>query len=110
MRSAIGAAICLSLAFPVGARGATFSSTGSEQTLRVPAGVTSLPVTAVGGEGSAEGVRAGGRAGTAAGTLAVTPGQILYIEVGGTGAGSGFNGGGASGSTFPVTTGGGGGA
>jgi hypothetical protein len=86
---------------------AVFSSTGTEQTFTVPAGVTVLQVVAIGGHGgvgvtngSAGG--AGGPAQGVAGNLSVTPGQLLYIEVGGVGAAGasggsgGFNGGGPS--------------
>ena len=80
----------------------TFNATGGEQTFTVPAGTTSLTVTAVGGDGL------GGGAGTVGGglgarvdgaTLSVEPGQVLYVEVGrnSTGVAGGFNGGGASG-------------
>lgn len=95
----------------------TFSATGAEQTFVVPAGVTSVRVTAIGGRGGAGyGSNVPGGAGAAvAGTVAVTPGQTLYVEVGanGSSANSGsfqpvFNGGAAAGSgTSPGGTGGG---
>jgi hypothetical protein len=77
----------------------TFTYTGSEQTFTVPAGVTSLEVVAVGGHGG-NAARAGGAAAQVTGALSVTPGETLYVEVGGNGGegGSystgGFNGGG----------------
>src|SRR5439155_10057275 len=82
----------------------TFSSTGKEQALVVPAGVYSVDVLAIGGSG-APSAAAGGTGAHVSGELEVTPGETLYIEVGGNGsAGSGgFNGGGAG-------AGGGGGA
>jgi hypothetical protein len=93
-----------------------FKSTGKEQQLKVPAGVTSVHVVAIGASGgsggglSGEGLVApespGGRGGIVSGDLAVKPEQVLYIEVGGLpvrGAGcisaaclGGFNGGGSS--------------
>ncbi len=107
----------------IGAAGAdaqaveTFEYTGGEQTLVVPAGVTSVHVTAVGGRGGGAftGGGAGGAAAEVEGELSVTPGETLYVEVGGNGrselegGGGGFNGGG-SGAPIPFGAGGGGGA
>ena len=96
---------------------AAFASTGAEQTFVVPAGVTNVAVTLVGGTGGTgynlNGLLSPGGAGaTATAELAVTPGETLFVEVGGDGAlgivgegdlvGSeyglgGFNGGGNSG-------------
>jgi hypothetical protein len=86
----------------------TFKYTGEEQTFTVPAGVTSVHVTATGAAGSegSEGSAAGHAAITEA-ELPVTVGQILYVEVGGLPTTSpgcypqiacigGFNGGGSS--------------
>ncbi len=94
----------------------TFNFTGGAQTFTVPAGVSSINITtlgaeggagAIGGNGSAGG--AGGRGSRATGTLAVTPGQVLTIFVGGAGGAptAGFNGGGTGGN---ANSGGGGGA
>lgn len=96
-----------------------FSYTGSMQTFTVPAGVTSVTIEAWGAQGWS-GTYSGGLGGYATGTLAVTPGQDLYINVGGQGAvavgtgvpsGGGWNGGG-NGQTngSPNSAGGGGGA
>jgi hypothetical protein len=94
-------------ASPAGAiGGTTFTYTGGEQTYTVPAGVTSVTITAVGAPGgsSQDGV-AGGDGASVTATVPVTPGQTLYVEVGGSGAngpcaggdtGSAFNGGGSS--------------
>jgi Glycine rich protein len=104
------------LASPVAAAQATtqtFNYTGGEQTFTVPAGVTSLEVLAVGAHGGSA-ADAGGSAAQVTGTLSVTPGETLYVEVGGNGqngnpngnsgaSSGGFNGGAAGG-------GGGGGA
>jgi hypothetical protein len=92
----------------------TFLPTGAEQTFTVPAGVTTVHAVAVGGKG-ADGAQSGGAGGfgaLASADLAVTPGQTLYIEVGGNGSGStgGFNGGGDGGSAEFCAGGGGGGA
>ncbi|MFZ1453280.1 MAG: PKD-like domain-containing protein, partial [Ferruginibacter sp.] len=98
---------------------ATFTYTGAMQTWTVPAGVTSITIDSYGAQGGAgnngnsnSGPTAGGAGGLgtrATGTLAVTPGQVLNIFVGGagtTGTG-GFNGGGNGGN---ANAGGGGGA
>ncbi len=73
----------------------TFNYTGSVQTWTVPPCVTSITITAAGADG---GGAAGGNGAVLSGTLAVTPGQVFQINVGGsggTGAGSGgYNGGG----------------
>jgi hypothetical protein len=104
-----------------GATTDTFSYTGAEQVFTVPAGVTSVLVAAVGGRGgdaTAAFTCAGGLGANAAATLSVTPGQVLYVEVGGnggvspdfsTGGARGFNGG-AIGGTALYNGGGGGGA
>ncbi len=96
-----------------------FGFTGGMQTWTVPAGVTSITIDAYGAGGGAGSNGnsgggplpggAGGKGTKASGTLAVTPGQVLNIFVGGagtTGAG-GFNGGAAGGN---ANAGGGGGA
>jgi hypothetical protein len=73
----------------------TFKSTGKEQEFKVPAGVTSVHVAAIGSEGGKTASSApGGLGGVASGDLTVVPGQVLYVEVGGVP----FNGGGLSGS------------
>ena len=77
---------------PAFAAGSTFTYKGYEQTYTVPAGVTSVTVTAIGGaggtgtnyeQGTAAG--AGGDAASVTATVPVTPGQVLYVEVGGVG-------------------------
>ena len=96
--------------------GVNFSHVGDEQCYRVPAGITRLFVDATGAPGSG-----GALGGRASGVVAVTPGSLLYVEVGGPGGGGsgltggagGFNGG-ASGAREAFSTGaasgGGGGA
>jgi hypothetical protein len=97
----------------------TFTFTGGEQAFSVPDGVTSLDVTAVGGKGGV-GVTTssynppGGFGAVATGKLAVTPGQILFVEVGSNGGSpsvqsGGFNGGGQGGPGEIPGGGGGGG-
>jgi hypothetical protein len=66
------------------------SYTGTMQTYTVPAGVTSVVIEAWGAQGTTY-VSTGGQGGYAKGTLAVTPGQVLYVYVGGQ---AGYNGGG----------------
>jgi MFS family permease len=75
-----------------------FSYTAAEQTFTVPTGVHLLRVDAVGAPGASSIDAAGGSGGTASAAVTVTPGQSLYVEVGGAGASGGaggWNGGGA---------------
>lgn len=69
----------------------TFTFTGSLQTFTVPSGVASMSITAAGASGVGMNGFVAGNGGVAFGVLAVTPGQVLNIYVGGTNA---FNGGG----------------
>jgi hypothetical protein len=94
-----------------------FEPTGAEQTFTVPAGVTSVHVVAVGARGGtgAGAPVPGGFGAVAIADLAVTPGQVLFVNVGTNGAngvagGGGFNGGGDSGTPAGNHGGGGGGA
>ena len=107
-----------------------FAATGAMQTFVVPAGVTSVDLEVYGAQGAIGGhfpipappapppPQTGGPGGLGAkatGTLAVTPGQTLYLFVGGSGtdAAAGFNGGGNGGVgdlSDPLGYGGGGGA
>jgi hypothetical protein len=92
----------------------TFGYTAAEQSYTVPAGVKSVRVSAIGAPGGAgapgptrPGV-VGGLGAQVTGDLAVTPGEVLYVEVGGAGSdGSasggglgGWNGGGLGGRSF----------
>ncbi len=65
----------------------TNGSDGSAQYWTVPSGVTSIRIEAFGAQPGSD----GGLGGEASGTLAVSPGQVLSVLVGGHG---GFNGGG----------------
>ncbi len=94
----------------------TFNFTGSLQTFTVPCGVNSLFLQAWGAQGGSGALGgnnvsggAGGLGGYSEGFLAVTPGDVLNVFVGGQGAtpAGGFNGGGNGGSQ---NAGGGGGA
>jgi gliding motility-associated-like protein len=89
----------------------TFNYTGAVQNWTVPPCVTSITVTARGADG---GGGNGGNGAQVTGTLAVTPGQILQIRVGGSGAcpTSGYNGGGNGANANTIANGscGGGGA
>jgi hypothetical protein len=86
-------------ATPAAATTQTFTFTGSEQTFTVPAGVFSVHVLAIGGRGGKAG-EVGGVGAEVQGDLSVKPGEILYVEVGGSGGSGGplspggFNGGG----------------
>jgi hypothetical protein len=81
-----------------------FQPTNSEQMFTVPANVVSIHVVAIGAPGGngIGGIGAGSGAYGAKATadLAVTPGEVLYVEVGGPGTSpgpGGFNGGGGGG-------------
>ncbi len=97
-----------------GASVTIFSYTGGEQTYVVPAGVDSLSVTATGAAGGppVSGSLPAGRGAVVSGVVDVTPGQVLYVEVGGAGGSpaGGFNGGGDSGVRNGINVSGGGGA
>lgn len=100
--------LCWAVA-PAQATTQAFSFTGAEQTFAVPGGVNSISFVAIGGTGGSTADATGGEAAEVAGKVTVTPGQTLYIEVGGKGqslgegGAGGFNGGAAG-------AGGGGGA
>ncbi|EPR76563.1 fibronectin type III [Leifsonia rubra CMS 76R] len=70
----------------------TFSYTGSVGSFTVPTGISSLTITATGGEGGNGGADAtpappaGGYRGVVTGTISVTPGQVLTMGVGSGGA------------------------
>ncbi len=94
---------------------ASFDYTGDVQTFVVPEGVSSVDVTVQGGEGgrtSSAGSPPGGQGAVTTATLAVTPGETLYVYVGGRGSPSaaGYNGGGSAGGATITGGGGGGGA
>ena len=83
----------------------SFQFTGHEQEYRVPAGVTAVHVTAVGAQGAGSPdvgtgyIGVGGFGAFIGGDLQVTPGELLFVEIGGNGvvgAGTSFNGGGAA--------------
>jgi len=75
----------------------SFAYTGGSQTFTVGAGITSLSVILDGAQGNsnASNTGGGGPGGFTTGTIAVTPGEVLTIIVGGM---SGFGGGGGGGS------------
>ena len=91
--TAFGSPVLSGLTTPAGASSPTtitqtFGFTNSVQTFTVPAGVTSLTLTATGGQGGWGGADAsgnppdGGYQGQVTGTIAVTPGDYLTIAVG----------------------------
>lgn len=88
----------------------TFSFTGSVQTWTVPACATSIIIDARGAQGGTSTSGNGGLGGRAQCTLAVTPGAVLNIYVGGTTTTTtgGYNGGGNSGNYSSLVKGGGG--
>jgi len=96
-------------ATPVFAKTTTFSYTGAAQTYTVPSGVTTLRLDAIaGGGGASTNGPAGGLGGRIRGTIAVTPGEVLNVYVGGAGQ-SGSSGGWNGGGNGQNTNGGGGG-
>jgi hypothetical protein len=131
LASAASASGCLT-----GSQAQAFSYTGAEQCYVVPAGVTEVHVVAVGAPGGdggtwrgvpglAPAAGAGADGAQLAGDLAVAPGDVLYVEVGGAGGqgfapnsfnfgASAFNGGGPGGAQSAMgggdSGGGGGGA
>ena len=121
----LGAILALAAAAPASAVTSSQSyATAGEHAFVVPAGVSSVQVTLVGGNGGAgSGAQPGGLPATVNATLAVTPGETLYAEVAGDGqtaagvgefAAGGYGGGGPGGGRGFLTTtpsgGGGGGA
>src|SRR5690349_14731941 len=97
------------------AQASTFSYTGGEQTYTVPSGVHVLSITAIGaqGGGPVSCCLQAGRGAIVSGSVDVTPGQVVYVEVGGTGGqpAGGFNGGGTGGTdATDLSESGGGGA
>ena len=62
--------------------------TGYVQSFTVPYGVTTITVEAYGAQGG-EGWDSGGWGGYVYASLTVTPGQVLYVYVGGSGGGGG---------------------
>ena len=100
---------------------ATFSYSGGTQTWTVPAGVTSITVDASGASGggayTSSDITTPGNGGRVQATLAVVPGQVLTLNVGGAGSNGdpifggvgGFNGGGNAAVYSGSYSGGGGG-
>jgi hypothetical protein len=95
----------------------TFAFTGTQQTFVVPAGVNSITIQTFGaqGGGALNCPNSGGLGGYATGTLAVQPGNVLYVYVGGqpvivTTPGATYPGGYNGGGNYTYRGGGGGGA
>lgn len=60
-----------------------FDFTGAIQTWTVPSGVTLIYVDVAGAQGGSGGTNVGGKGGKVSGIMAVTPGDVLQITVGG---------------------------
>jgi hypothetical protein len=102
----------------------SYTYTGAEQTLNVPAHVTQMSVTAAGAAGGAgfSGISSGGLGGSATATVPVTPLETLALYVGGVGGEGeanpsgttvvtpGYNGGGNPGPSLTIGGAGGGGS
>src|SRR4051794_17957716 len=103
----VAAAAALSFAAPAGAAtpaGVTFDTPG-EHALALPGYVTSVRITAVGGQGGRSDQSDGGVGARVSATVPVYPGSTIYPVVGGDApdarqgnTAGGFNGGGAGGS------------
>ena len=89
-----------------------FDPTDAEQQWTVPDDVTAIHIVLIGAKGSGGGGFPGGLGHNVSGDLGVTPGTVLYVNVGGKGSGTtpGFNGGGHAGVAPVGTAGAGGGA
>ncbi len=90
MRTILGTTLIILLALNTGLIGQTtqtFTYTGSNQTLEVPSGVTSMTfkIWGAGGAGGTYGNDGGGSGGYTEATMTVTPGETLIIAVGGGG-------------------------
>jgi hypothetical protein len=116
----LAAAVTLLVLAPIasGRTSQTFTTLG-QSTFTVPAGVTQITIEARGGQGGGGSLASceGGAGAGVTGDLTVTPGQQLYVEVGGAG-GDGWGGrgefggvnGGGDGAAGGYASGGGGGA
>jgi hypothetical protein len=106
----VGCVVCALVLIVPQAHAATSTfTTAGEYAFTVPAGIKRVHLVAVGGKGGDAGAGvdavAGSFGGTATADLAVNPGEVLYVEVGGNGTspggffsgGAGANGGGAGG-------------
>jgi hypothetical protein len=82
----------------------TYSEPGTERTFVVPAGVESVQVVAIGGEGGWDEEIEGGLGARVSGQLSVTPGSTLYVEVGADGADGVWTYGGEGGHSSDVRT------
>ena len=78
----------------------TFRYTGNRQSFIVPRSIKRLHIVALGGMGAGPGSSGDVRPGRVSALIPVTPGEELYVFVGGVGSGQagGFNGGGDGGS------------
>jgi fibronectin type 3 domain-containing protein len=87
----------------------TYSADNTVRSFPVPAGVLWLQADAIGAQGGTGATGVGGKGGRVQGAIPVTPGETLYLYVGGSGASNvgGWNGGG-NGSGAGVGGGGGG--
>jgi glycine rich protein len=111
----LGLITLLLLLLPAIAAAQTFPFANTEQVYVVPAGVTVVTITAKGADGDGTVGSPGGHGGIVNAQLQVTPGESLFVEVGGAGQGGqngpgGANGGGGGGNRGPDSAFGAGGA
>ncbi len=100
-------ALVFSLSLTIAQNSQTFNFTGGMQTFTVPACITSITVDVRGAQGANSNDKLltnaiGGQGGRVVGVLAVTPGQVYNIFVGGVGnisGAGGYNGGGIGGTS-----------
>ncbi len=95
-RIVLSAALLWSAGSGIGQSTVTFPYTGAPQNWTVPTCVTSITIVAEGAEGGTISGASGGNGAVVTATVAVTPGDVLQLIVGGqpTGAAPGYNGGG----------------
>jgi hypothetical protein len=100
--SVLAVGLGLALLGPAGAGATVFSFGGSEQQYDVPVGAKSIVVVATGAPGgSGDSGAVGGFGSSVRTTLPVTPGELLYVDVGVAGpGGAGATGGSPSGGAF----------
>jgi len=73
------------LCFGAFAQSTTYNTAGGSYTVTVPANVTKMSFDVAGAQGGGVSTGVGGMGGRVTGQLTVTPGQVLYIFVGGAG-------------------------
>jgi hypothetical protein len=82
-RGALAAGVALTLLAPAAAQATVFSFPGSEEPYEAPVGAAAIDIVATGAPGGSGDTGAlGGRGSIVRTRLAVTAGQVLYVNVG----------------------------